>query len=506
MRSIIFILAPRKDRQELSVNTYKETTQSNYDTMWIKKMKKLLPTACLLASSLMAVGQCETWIGSDRESEATDAHSIYRDAYKQKDYDLAFEQWKIAYEIAPAADGKRDYHYLNGVELYKDRLAKATTDEDKATAKEMIATLYDQAIECYKNGVLPIKKCTGDDCLDKKLGYLYGRKAYDLYYSVNSPYSKTYDAVKTAVEYGGNDSEYIVFAPYAAVAVDWFKKEKMTAEETRAVYTELNEIADYNIAKGDQLSAYYEQAAAAMNASFREIENDIFDCAFFVDKLRPDYEDNPDDPETIKSVIAKLKRQGCPDSEPFLAELETKWKKYAVAENARLQAEFEANNPGAAAKKLYDNGDYEEAVTKYDEAISQEADPAKKASYLFSKASIQFRKLKKYGAARATAREAAKARPNWGRPYMLIGDMYGTTARNCGDAWNQRLAILAAMDKYSYAKSIDSSVAEEANSRLSRYRASMPTKDEGFMRKVSAGQSVNVGCWIGESVKVRYAN
>lgn len=469
-----------------------------------KKISSILSVLALMAISLSAVAQCETWIGSDRENEATDAHSIYRDAYKQKDYKLAFEQWQIAYDIAPAADGKRDYHYMNGIELYKDKLSKATTDAEKTEAKEKIVALYDQAIDCYKNGVLTIKNCEGDDCLDKKLGYVYGRKAYDLYYTINSVYSKTYEAVKKAVDYGGKDSEYIVFTPYAAVVVDWFKKEKMTAEEARSVYLELEEIADHNIAKGDQLSPYYEQAFAAMRSTFREIESEIFDCEYFVDKLRPDYEDAPDDPETIKLLLATLKKQDCAMDHPFVMELDTKWKKYAAKENARLQAEFEANNPGVAAKKLYDSGDYTGAISKYDVAINEETDPEKKASYLFSKASIQFRKLKQYGAARNTAREAAKLKTNWGRPYMLIGDMYGTTARSCGDSWNQRLAILAAMDKYRYAKSLDASVADEANSRLSKYKSSMPTQDEGFMRGIKAGQTVSVGCWIGESVKVRY--
>ena len=68
----------------------------------------------------------------------------------------------------------------------------------------------------------------------------------------------------------------------------------------------------------------------------------------------------------------------------------------------------------------------------------------------------------------------------------------------------QRLAVLAALDKYSYAKSIDSSVADEANSRISKYNASKPTKDEAFMRGHKKGSSAKVGCWIGESVKIRF--
>lgn len=60
------------------------------------------------------------------------------------------------------------------------------------------------------------------------------------------------------------------------------------------------------------------------------------------------------------------------------------------------------------------------------------------------------------------------------------------------------------MDKYNYAASIDPNVADEAKDKVSRYRASYPMKDEGFMRGVKAGATETVGCWIGEKVKVRY--
>jgi hypothetical protein len=112
--------------------------------------------------------------------------------------------------------------------------------------------------------------------------------------------------------------------------------------------------------------------------------------------------------------------------------------------------------------------------------------------------------LKQYSQARATAYEAAKHRDGWGRPYMLIGDMYGSSARSCGDDWNQRLAIIAAIDKYNYAGSIDPEVARDARERVSKYNASLPDLSEGHMRGVKKGAKEQVGCWIGETVTVRF--
>ena len=95
-------------------------------------------------------------------------------------------------------------------------------------------------------------------------------------------------------------------------------------------------------------------------------------------------------------------------------------------------------------------------------------------------------------------------KPGWGRPYMLIGDMYASSARNCGDSWNQRLAIIAAIDKYNYARSLDSEVADEARERVGKYNGSLPELADGHMRGKNAGDSVKVGCWIGETVKVKF--
>ena len=88
---------------------------------------------------------------------------------------------------------------------------------------------------------------------------------------------------------------------------------------------------------------------------------------------------------------------------------------------------------------------------------------------------------------------------------MLIGDMYASTSSSCGkEAWDKQMAVLAAIDKYAYAKSIDGEVASEANKKIGKYSGFKPEKEEGFMRKISEGSSYKVKCWIGETVKVRF--
>jgi hypothetical protein len=483
--------------------SYKESiSKQHLFFIQIIKMKKylLIPFIAFLSMQYISA-QCNNWNDIPEKDQAENAHVIYRQSVKTKLYKEAYPQWKIAYELAPAADGKRASHFIDGVEIHRE-LLKTLTDEAKIKEyKEIINRLYDEAIACYQSGaIVP----DASSSVENEVGFLSGRKAYDMFYTVNSPYSSNLEYINKAIENSKNNAEYIVFDPAGRIAVYMFKNDQMTKEDAVKLYTELNAIAEHNIENKTQYSEYYGQARDAMNAVFAEIEDDIFDCSFFIKKFEPEFDANPEDMDGLKYMISTLKKKECPESDPFLARLEKVWSKYATEENARLMAEYEANNPGAAAKKLYDSGDYSGAIAKYEEAISQETDNEKKAQYLLGKASVQFRKLNQYSTARATAYEAAKLKSGWGAPYMLIGDMYGTSARSCGDGWNQRLAIIAAIDKYGYARSIDSSVSDDASSRISTYSKSLPEQEMGFMRGIKEGASQTVGCWIGETVKVKY--
>lgn len=464
---------------------------------------RILLSFFILALSFQANAQCDTWIGKSNENEIKEWHTIYRSALKTKEWAFAEENWRKAYEAAPAADGLRNSHYIDGVTLLKVKLEKETDEEAKKALKTEIIALYDQAIECYKSRTIKLK-CDTDACYNAKIGMLEGRKGYDMYYTLNSPYSKNLVALTDAIDFSGDDVEYVVFAPLANIAVYQYQKGKMDKDAARTLYENMNDLLDMKIDQNGQYVQYFEDSKKIVKSTYAKIEREIFDCDYFVNKLRPDYEADPDNPQVIKSTIAMLKAQGCQPGNAFFDEIDAKWKVYAKEENAKIQAEFEANNPNILAKKLYDQGKFSEAVAKYQEAIDQATDDKKKAGYYFSMASIQFRKLSKYTDARKSALTAAQLREGWGRPYMLIGDMYAKGSRGCGDDWNQRLAVLAAIDKYNYAKKIDPSVSDEAKKKVGIYQKSKPAQDMGFMRGKKEGDRLKVSCWIGETVTLDY--
>ena len=453
-----------------------------------KTKTAFLLTALFVFSVLtQGIAQCGTFAQSSNADEAETAHVLYRQLIKKEDYKGAFPKWQIAFNMAPAADGKRSTQYTDGVDIYKNFFSTETDETKKAEYAAKIAELYDQMAACYT----------------KEASYAYGLKAYDLLYTVNAPRKEIYDAGIKALELGGEKSEYIVFYPLTEAVLYLFPLKELTKEQARQAYQKMMDIADFNIANNKAESATWQKTKDDTKAAFVAIEDYIFDCDYFKAKLMPTYNADPDNFELIKSTYKELIQRGCTKSDPDIASLAAKYDKFAAQINADKQAEFNANNPAVVASKLYKSGDYRGAASKYRDAISQESDGHKKASYFMSLASIEGRKLGQYSKARADALQAAKLRGGWGKPYMLIGDLYAKTSKNCGDAFESRLAIIAAVDKWSYAKSLDSSVSAEANKKIGSYRKHFPDKGEAHMRGLHEGKSVKVKCWIGETVKLR---
>ncbi len=447
-----------------------------------------------------AAAQCQNWNDSPQKETAENAHVIYRPFLKGKevedlkalsttDFDIAFSNWKTAYTIAPSADGQRNTHFVDGRKLYRAMLDKATDDAKKKEYADLIIKLYDEQMVCFST----------------EKNFLLGRKAFDMIYLPGYTYSlPTFEAFKTAINAAGNSSEYILLAPLGQLIVYLYQTKQITKEDVQMWYQKGTEIAEHNIAGNERLKSYYEAGKANMDAAMAPIEGEVFDCAYFKKNLLPRFQENRDNFEVVEYIVKKLTTQGCTEDDPELADLRAKYDELSAALAAERERVRREQDPCFDAAKLQQEGRYQDAMNRYRECLSATEDNEVKAQVYYSMAFIQTWQFGQYGSARENARNAANLKSGWGKPYILIGDIYAKMSRSGCDSWNQRLAVLAAIDKYSYARSIDSSVAGEAGERIGNYSGSIPMQDEGFMRGVNAGDSVTVGCGIGETVRVRF--
>ncbi len=460
----------------------------------------VIPFLLVVTGYVQLQAQCGTWDDAPNSDEIQEWHVIYRQFVKGKqpndlaqlsdeNFNIAYNNWEKCYKAAPNADGQRPFHFIDGRKLLKAKAMRTDDATAKAELGKQVIDLYEAELACY-----PAKE-----------GYLMGRKAFDMFYTQGYGYSvETLETMEKAMDIAGDKTEYILFEPLAQVTAYLFKANKIEQPRAQETLSKAFEIAEKNIESNKQYGEYYKSSLARAENQLTEVRDDIFDCEYFRKKLFPMYEANPDSLDLVKYVIAKLKKQGCDPSADYMVALDTQFKKLATEKNAGLEAERRQNNPAYDATQLQKEEKYEEAVARYLEAIEVEEDDSDKAQFYYSVASIQTWHLNQYGQARTNANKAAQLRESWGKPYILIGDIYAKLGRISCDDWNSRLAILAAIDKYSYAKSIDGEVTEEANRRIANYSGSKPIKQEGFMRKINEGDMVTVGCGIGEKVRVRY--
>jgi hypothetical protein len=249
----------------------------------MKKAGKFSKSVLIVALSIFSMNalmaQCGKFTDTPKETEALEAHVLYRDAIKNNDFDGAFPNWKIAYTLAPAADGQRASHFSDGIIIYKHKMENEADEAKRKEYYDIIMRLYDEQVKCYGNE-----------------SFVYGRKGFDMFYGIGpagheirSDLMETKKVFEQSVAKGGNNTEYVVMLPYSTVVAQLFTQEKLDKVEARKVYKTLNDICDYNIEKNAKMKTQYEQAKESMNNNFAGIEYYIFECAYFKDKYKTEF-------------------------------------------------------------------------------------------------------------------------------------------------------------------------------------------------------------------------
>lgn len=141
--------------------------------------------------------------------------------------------------------------------------------------------------------------------------------------------------------------------------------------------------------------------------------------------------------------------------------------------------------------------------TIFSESGADEIDAESKALAAYNLA-VQSAKKNDLAMARKYALEAAGLSPGWGKPYILIGNLYASSSYICDeDELMQKSVFWIAVDQFIKAKAIDTSLTIEANELISTYTQYFPDAEDAFFYGINEGQEYNVDCWINEKTKVR---
>lgn len=434
-------------------------------------------------------GPCATFKDSRMGEEAITAHVLYRDLLKKKRYEKAFPLWKKAYTIAPAADGKRNTHFADGITFYKHFYDNTEDSNLKEKYVDTIFMLYDQMEDCYG-----------------ETGYVLGRKAFDLYFKYPEMMNEddVYGYFKESMDIDQDSARYFILNPFTDLLVRRYFNEKIGEEEAQKYAGMIKNRLEKGLESGEneeQWSIINDYVPSRLSA-FEGVKG-FYDCEYYLTKYVPQFDENQEDCEVVTSVYRSLIWGGCSDTgnEDF------KRIKAVYDENCKVVEKVASSSTAKDGFNALEQGDFEEAIEKFKEVAEETDNMDRKAQLYLLVAKVYYGSLKRFPLSRQFARKAAEAKPNWGEPHLLIGKLYASSGPLCGPGtgWDSQIVVWPAIDEWQRARNIDSDAAAEANALINKYNQYMPSKGDIFQRTLNEGDSFTVGCWIQQKTTIRAA-
>ena len=416
------------------------------------------------------------------------AVSLYTEPYKQGDLETAYSYWEKVYKKYPASHLNL---YIRGAKILEYLIEHAKTDEERDKYLDELMKMYDKRIKYFgEKGFVLGRKATS--LLKYKLeetrkNPLEGQQLTDLY-------KKAYEWLNESVTEQGAEAETPTLLLLMQTSVALFKSNELPKETVVNNYDRctkiLNQIISENkdpdrVTNAKKIQPFVEDVFGDSGAA---------DCDALVKLLTPQFEENKDNAEFIKSMLHRLLMAKCDNSE--------------LVDKATIRLyDLEPSAEAAfnLAHNYYFKDDIENAKKYYLQAIDQEKDPKLRASYYYEYGALIYGKDKDYPKAREIERKAISLDPTLCKAYMLIGDIYVAAASSFSDDnFTKATVYWLAVDYYNKARAYENCAVDAAN-RAADYKTQFPSVEDGFMQKppVKEGDTYKVGGWINETTTAR---
>ena len=452
-------------------------------------MKKLILAIVLVTTAMMGVNAqkagydpVKAKFGHGQDSiDCVMNLSLMATAAKAENYQDALPTWTAVYNNCPASSKNI---YIYGPRIYKALYEKETDAAKKKQYIDKVMEIYDSRMKYFSD-------------VDAK-GTILAFKAsdYQELMGEDADPALVYTILGEAVEdmksemYPSDAYGHYMISSLRLFLQDNLKKDQYIKDYFR-VMDYMDEAKSNAIGKNDTENAnYLEAVKSSIENAF--VNSGAGDCKTLVSFYEAKFAENKDNEEFLNQASGSLSNIGCTDSEFY----------FELSENLhRLKPS--ANSAIGLANRSLNKKDYNEAMKYYEQAANLEPDKDKSSEYLMTLAKILFSQ-RSYSQARQSAYEALKYNPNNNGAYVLIAQMYASSAAGIfPEAEKRGLVFGAAVDKLQRAKSVDSSVTSEANRLISQYSGYYMDKETAFMMGLKEGESVLVPGWIGENTTIR---
>lgn len=402
------------------------------------------------------------------KSQAMEKQAYYKLLIAQSKFEEAMKPLNWLYENNPNLNPSI---YIQGVDCIEDMLKKTSDKERKQRLQDSLLWMYDQRIEHFDNDAAT---------MDRK-----AYEAFKLYYKTPSKYPMLADLYAKAYEMNGPEISTFNLNTYMLLAKNFHSIDpaKMSAEKVLDIHTQISDIIDAKRKSGENPSKL-DKEQAKTDAWLSSIPG-ILTCDFIEEKLVPKFRANTNDLNTAKKIFKYSVEAKCTDQPYFLEASEPVFKE---------QPSFTLAN--AIGSRYLASGELVKGLQYHEEAEKLASSNEEKYEALIGQA-VANSKLGNKSRARTLAYEALSAKPGSTEAYNLIGNLYFTSYDDCrGDKSKvmDRGVFLAAYKMYEKAGN---------KTQMTASKEQFPSIEEIFNEGMEEGQSITVGCWINESVKLK---
>lgn len=449
----------------------------------------------------MGVMMTHTLVSQDSQ-ECLQNLSIFAEYAKVKNYDEAYAPWMSIRNECPSLNIAI---FSYGERIIKDRIKKASPETVGVETADLIK-LYDEWLENFptKRNVSvrgEIISSKAQAMLDYKIAdKMEVYKTFDLAYqtdanSFTNPkelynYFKTlYDLYKEGNH--GVEMEQL-FNKYEEVS-EKFEIESVNLAKKLDVILKKQEEGTPLSSRDVRSKRVYGINGNAIGTFLSNLDAIISQeatCVNLVPLYKRNFEEYKSDAVWLKRAASRMDSKECSDDPFFVTLVEALHTLDPSADSAYYL--------GILKDKA---GDSNEALKYYEESISLQSDPYKKAKILY-KIAIKFKNAGRKSSARNYARKTLSFQPSLGRAYLMISNLYAGSANDCGETQFNKRAVYWLAAKMAYkAGEVDASIKKLALKTARSYEGRAPSKTEIFTEG-NQGATIEFDCWIKSSVKV----
>ena len=428
--------------------------------------------------------------------------SIFAENAKVKNYTAAYEPWLAVKSECPSLNVAI---YSYGERILKDRVKNASP-ETKAAAEQELIDLYDGWIKHFptKRGVSKlgdILSSKAQNMIDFKIGsskdvyVIFDRAFKEDAQSFTNP-KRLYNYFKTLHEmYKAGDESVttaMLFDKYEEVS-EKFEVEGTNLAKKLDVIIKKEESGAALTTKDLKRKRVYDINSNAIGVFLKNLDAIIAkesSCENLIPLYQSNFEENKTNPVWLNRAAGRMKSKECADDPLFVTIVEA------------LHALEPSANSAYYLGILNDKrGNDSEALRYYEESISLETDPYKKAKTLY-KIAVEFKGKGRKSKARSYARKALGFQPSLGKAYLLMANLYASSANDCGNTqFDKRAVYWLAANTARKAAKVDASIKKAALKTAKSYEGRAPSKTDIFTEG-REGTTVEFSCWISSSVKV----